>query len=49
MKEEIFDEFIKRLENKRVPPALIEELKSLLKNNQLQTKESILDAIAETV
>ncbi len=49
MKQDIFEEFLKRLEKANVSPKLINEIKRLWGENQLESKEAILNAIKETV
>jgi hypothetical protein len=49
MRDEIFDEFLKNLEKKNLPPKLINELKNLWLSNHLRSKDDILNVIKETV
>ena len=46
IKEEIFEDFFKKLEDdNEFPNSIIEELKKLLKSGEIASQEKILDAI----
>lgn len=47
MKEEIFQEFIKRLTAKKVNEVLVDKLKTMWNNGELTSEEKILNAIIE--
>jgi hypothetical protein len=49
LQEEIFVEFVKKLEAAKLPAKIITGLRRLWENNELESKENIMNVLKEAV